>query len=115
MWGELASHKRLFNPQSQFSRLGTQGPAPMLCCVVSCVFVNVFCVSFLCVSEVEVLLPFCSFLYLSMAGMLYTIIPCCCPVYERLKVCNALHENMAAVTTKKYRTSEVKCLAERGS
>ena len=32
-------------------------------------------VSFLCVSEVEVVLPFCSFLYLSMAGMLYTIIP----------------------------------------
>ena len=47
-------------------------------CVVSCVFVNVFCVSFLCVSEVEVVLPFCSFLYLSMAGMLYTIIPCTC-------------------------------------
>ena len=76
MWGELASHKRLFNPPPQFSRLGTQGPAPMLCCVVSCVFVNVFFVSFLCVSEVEVVLPFCSFLYLSMAGMLYTIIPC---------------------------------------
>ena len=32
-------------------------------------------VSFLCVSEVEVVLPFCSFLYLSRAGMLYTIIP----------------------------------------
>ena len=29
-----------------------------------------------CVSEVEVVFPFCSFLYLSMAGMLYTIIPC---------------------------------------
>ena len=24
MWGELASHKRLFNPPSQFSRLGIQ-------------------------------------------------------------------------------------------
>ena len=23
VWGELASHKRLFNPPSQFSRLGT--------------------------------------------------------------------------------------------
>ena len=32
-------------------------------------------VSFLCVSEVEVVMSFCSFLYLSMAGMLYTIIP----------------------------------------
>ena len=74
MWGELASHKRLFNPPPQFSRLGTQGPAPMLCCVVSCVFVNVFYVSFLGVSEVEVVF-FCSFLYISMAGMLCTIIP----------------------------------------
>ena len=46
--GELASHKRLFNPPPQFSRLGTQGPAPMLCCVVSCVFVNVFCVISVC-------------------------------------------------------------------
>ena len=38
------------------------------------------CVSFLCVSEVEVVIPFCSFLYiyLSLAGMLYTIIPCTC-------------------------------------
>ena len=24
VWGELASHKRLFNPPSQFSRLGIQ-------------------------------------------------------------------------------------------
>ena len=28
-------------------------------------------VLFLCVSEVEVVMPFCSFLYLSMAGMLF--------------------------------------------
>ena len=37
VWGELASHKRLFNPPPQFSRLGTQGPALVLlslCCVV---------------------------------------------------------------------------------
>ena len=31
MWGELASHKRLFNPPSRFSRLGTQCPALMSC------------------------------------------------------------------------------------
>ena len=29
MWGELASHKRLFNPPPQFLRLGTQCPALM--------------------------------------------------------------------------------------
>ena len=41
------------------------------CCVVWChVFLRMCFVSFLCVSEVEVVLPFCSFLYLSMAGML---------------------------------------------
>ena len=34
--------------------------------------------SFLYVSEVEVVLPFSSFLYLSIAGMLCTIIPCIC-------------------------------------
>ena len=27
VWGELASHKRLFNPPPQFSRLGTRSPA----------------------------------------------------------------------------------------
>ena len=31
MWGELASHKRLFNPPPQFSRLGTWCPALMFC------------------------------------------------------------------------------------
>ena len=31
MWGELASYERLFNPLSKFSRMGTQGPAPLLC------------------------------------------------------------------------------------
>ena len=27
VWGELASHKRLFNPPPRFSRLGTKCPA----------------------------------------------------------------------------------------
>ena len=31
VWGELASHKRLFNPPPQFSRLGTWCPALMFC------------------------------------------------------------------------------------
>ena len=36
VWGELASHKRLFNPPPQFSRLGTQCPALMSCHVYLC-------------------------------------------------------------------------------
>ena len=31
MWGELASHKRLFNPPSQFSRLGILVSPIFLC------------------------------------------------------------------------------------
>jgi hypothetical protein len=43
VWGELASHKRLFNPPPQFSRLGTQCPALMSCHVYLCMcFVWVF-------------------------------------------------------------------------
>ena len=36
MWGELASHKRLFNPPPQFSRLGIQCPALLFFVCVSC-------------------------------------------------------------------------------
>ena len=36
VWGELASHKRLFNPPPQFSRLGTQCPALMSCHLYLC-------------------------------------------------------------------------------
>ena len=34
VWEELASHKRLFNPPPQFSRLGIQ--CPILCCIIVC-------------------------------------------------------------------------------
>ena len=45
MWGELASHKRLFSPPPQFSRLGTWCPALMSCMnVCECVFMCVVCV-----------------------------------------------------------------------
>ena len=39
VWGELASHKRLFNPPPRFSRLGTQCPALMSCHVYLCMCV----------------------------------------------------------------------------
>ena len=39
MWGELACHERLYNPPSQFSRLGTWCPT---------FFVQVFCLSPVC-------------------------------------------------------------------
>ena len=42
MWGELASHKKLFNPTAQFSRPGIQ-------CPVSCIFVLRMYVLVLCV------------------------------------------------------------------
>ena len=45
MWGELASHNRLFNPPPQFSRLGTQCPALMSChvmCICVCVLYGHF-------------------------------------------------------------------------
>ena len=41
VWGELASHKRLFNPPPQFSRLGTQCPAVMSCVICVCVLYGV--------------------------------------------------------------------------
>ena len=45
MWGELASHKRLFNPPPQFSRLGTWCPALMSCMnVCEYVFMYVVCI-----------------------------------------------------------------------
>ena len=39
MWGELACHKRLFNPPPQFSRLGTWCPAFVCMYVYVCVCV----------------------------------------------------------------------------
>ena len=36
VWGELASHKRLFNPAPQFSRLGIQCPALVSCHLYLC-------------------------------------------------------------------------------
>ena len=45
VWGELACHKRLFNPPPQFSRLGTWCPAfvcvYMYVCVCVCVYLLV--------------------------------------------------------------------------
>ena len=64
MWGELASHKRLFNPPPQFSRLGTQCPALMSCHVYLCMCVVLGFVNY----------GGGGFLYLSMAGVLCTII-----------------------------------------
>ena len=69
VWGELASHKRLFNPLPQFSRLGTRGPAPMLCCVVC------LCLG-LCVYVGDGGGGFLSVFLGYLAGMQYTIIPC---------------------------------------
>ena len=44
VWGELACHKRLFNPPPQFSRLGTWCPA--FVCVLGgfCIWVEGLCV-----------------------------------------------------------------------
>ena len=39
VWGELACHKRLFNPPRQLSRLGTWYPAFVCVCVCMCVCV----------------------------------------------------------------------------
>ena len=39
VWGELACHKRLFNPPPQFSRLGTWCPAFVCMYVYVCVCV----------------------------------------------------------------------------
>ena len=41
VWGELACHKRLFNPPPQFSRLGTWCPAFVCMYVYVCVCVCV--------------------------------------------------------------------------
>ena len=41
VWGELACHKRLFNPPPQFSRLGTWCPAFVCVCMCMCVCVCV--------------------------------------------------------------------------
>ena len=45
MWGDLASHKRLFNPPPQFLRLGTWCPA-LMSCMNACeyVFMYVVCI-----------------------------------------------------------------------
>ena len=42
VWGELACHKRLFNPPPQFSRLGTWCPTFLCASVlfVSCVYLD---------------------------------------------------------------------------
>ena len=63
VWGELASHKRLFNPPSQFSRLGIQ-VSPLYIFIYSCMvgtegWVGMDCLSFL-------------FLFHSTTGVLYT-------------------------------------------
>ena len=49
VWGELACHKRLFNPPPQFSRLGTWCPAfvCMYVYVCACVCVCVCCLVFI--------------------------------------------------------------------
>ena len=42
MWGELASHKRLFNPLPQFSRLGTDVRFNFICIYCPCVLYGVW-------------------------------------------------------------------------
>ena len=41
VWGELACHKRLFNPRPQFSRLGTWCPTYIIMCK--------YCLSHICI------------------------------------------------------------------
>ena len=73
VWGELASHKRLFNPPSQFSRLGIQ-VSPLYIFIYSCLYgmvgtegwVGMDCLSFLFFSF------FFLFLFHSTTGVLYT-------------------------------------------
>ena len=65
VWGELASHKRLFNPPPQFSRLGTQGPALVLLCFVLCLLLCV-----VLIVEMEVGISFYSFFNFLLARML---------------------------------------------
>ena len=48
MWGELASRKRLFNPPSQFSRLGILVPLDYLACTYMYMYFCVLHVSFVC-------------------------------------------------------------------
>ena len=43
VWGDLASHKRLFNPPPQFSRLGTWCPA-LMSCMNACEYVFMYVV-----------------------------------------------------------------------
>ena len=67
MWGELASHKRLFNQPSQFSRLGIQ-VSPLYIFIYSCMvgtegWVGMDCLSFLSFSFL--------FLFHSTTGVLY--------------------------------------------
>ena len=77
VWGELASHKRLFNPLSQFSRLGIQ-VSPLYIFIYSCLYgmvgtegwVGMDCLSFL----------FFSFLFFS-----YSILLLVC--YTRVLSC----------------------------
>ena len=55
MWGELASHKRLFNPPPQFSRLG-------ILVSLRPIFYAIF--NFLCVMYIYVCLYMCGFVCL---------------------------------------------------
>ena len=73
VWGELASHKRLFNPPPQFSRLGTQCPALMSCHVYLCMcFVWIFWGLWIYVGGFYLFISLSIYLsiYLPMAGML---------------------------------------------
>ena len=75
VWGELACHKRLFNPPPQFSRLGTWCPT-FLCANVCLVCVFGWRDGGWRVTSFFFFFFFCYLFYL--ASMLYTYFSCTC-------------------------------------